>query len=262
MSLLRPDTPLWKARLEDYLKWMEKERGERRSAASMAKDLSYVRGLLDYAWRSGRSDRNVLDGFQLMDGCPKKAPPVLTIEEALRLVESCPRGNRGERRDRAMILVLYGCGLRTAELCGLDVGDLDAERRELTVRHGKGDKARQVPVMEGLWTELMAYLGERGWKRGAFFRTAAKHTRISAKDVGDVVSAAARRAGLEARVTAKTLRHSFAPHLMDRGVKLEVISALMGHAGPAETGVYLHALSGRKEAAVARLSGFEKEGKP
>jgi len=127
MSLLRPDTPLWKARLEDYLKWMEKERGERRSAASMAKDLSYIRGLLDYAWRSGRSDRNVLDGFQLMDGGPKKAPPVLTIEEALRLVESCPRGNRGERRDRAMILVLYGCGLRTAELCGLDVGDLDAQ---------------------------------------------------------------------------------------------------------------------------------------
>lgn len=262
LSVLRPDTPLWKARLEDYLKWMEKERGERRSAASMAKDLSHVRGLLDYAWRSGRSDRNVLDGFQLMDGGPKKAPSVLTIEEALRLVESCPRGNRAERRDRAMILVLYGCGLRTAELCGLDVGDLDAERRELTVRHGKGDKARQVPVMEGLWTELMAYLGERGWKRGAFFRTAAKHARISAKDVGDVVSAAARRAGLEGRVTAKTLRHSFATHLMDRGVKLEVISALMGHDGPAETGVYLHALSGRKEAAVARLGGFEKEGKP
>ena len=259
MSIIRPDTPLWKARLEDYLKWMEKERGEKRSAASMAKDLSHVRGLLDYAWRSGRSDRNVLDGFQLMDGDQKKAPSVLTIEEALHLVEFCPRGNRAERRDRVMILVLYGCGLRTMELCGLDVGDLDAERRELTVRHGKGDKPRQLPVMEGLWTELMAYLGERGWKRGALFRTSAKRRRISAKDVGEVVSAAARRAGLEGKVTPKTLRHSFATHLMDRGVKLEVISALMGHSGPAETGVYLHALSGRKEAAVGKLGGFLKE---
>ena len=225
----------------------------------MAKELSHVRGLLDYAWRSGRSDRNVLDGFHLQDRGAEKAPAVLTIEEARRLVESCPRGNRTERRDRMMILVLYGCGLRTMELCRLDVGDLDAERRELTVRHGKGDKPRQLPVMEGLWTELMAYLGERGWKRGALFRTAAKRRRISAKDVGEAVSKAARRAGLEGRVTAKTLRHSFATHLMDRGVKLEVISALMGHSGPAETGVYLHALSSRKKSAVTRLGGFGKE---
>jgi site-specific recombinase XerD len=54
-------------------------------------------------------------------------------------------------------------------------------------------------------------------------------------------------------VTPKTLRHSFATHLMDRGVKLEVISELMGHRGPAETGVYLHALTGSREAAVAKL---------
>ncbi len=260
MAIIRPETPLWKAKLEDYLKWMEGERSQGRSAASIAKELSHLRGLLDYAWRSGRADRNVLDGFQLMDDGAKKAPSVLSIEEARRLVQSCPRGNRAERRDRMMILVLYGCGLRTAELCQLNVDDLDVERQELTVRHGKGDKPRQVPVMVGLWTELMAYLAERGWKRGALFRTLIKHARISAKDVCDVVSAAARRVGLEGKMTAKTLRHSFATHLMDRGVKLEVISALMGHRGPAETGVYLHALGGQKEAAVARLGVLEKEG--
>lgn len=106
MSVLRPDTPLWKARLEDFLKWMEQSRNEKRSAASMAKELSHVRGLLDYAWRSGRSDRNVLDGFHLQDRGTEKAPAVLTIEEARRLVESCPHGNRTERRDRMMILIL------------------------------------------------------------------------------------------------------------------------------------------------------------
>lgn len=260
MAVLRPETPLWKASLQDFLQWLEGERSRGRSAASIAKDLSHVRGLLDYAWRSGRADRNVLDGFQLMDDRSKKTPSFLNVEEARRMVQACPRGNRGERRDRMMILVLYGCGLRTAELCGLNVDDLDAERQELTVRHGKGDRPRQIPVMDGLWTELMAYLAERGWKRGALFRTAVKHARISAKDVCDVVSAAARRAGLEKKVTAKTLRHSFATHLMDRGVKLEVISALMGHRGPAETGVYLHALLGQKEGAVAKLDALKKEG--
>jgi integrase/recombinase XerD len=259
VARIRPDTPLWKARLEDYLQWLEGERTRGRTAASIAKDLSHVRGLLDYAWRSGRADRNVLDGFQLMDDGSHKVPSFLSVDEARRLVQASPRGNRGERRDRTIVRVLYGCGLRTMELCQLNVEDLDAERQELTVRRGKGDKPRQIPVMDGLWTELMAYLAERGWKRGALFRTAIRRVRISAKDVCDVVSAAARCAGLEGKVTPHTLRHSFATHLLDRGVRLEVISALMGHRGPAETGVYLHALTGQKEAAVAKLGALGKE---
>lgn len=259
MAVIRPETPLWKARLEDYLQWLERERSQGRSAASIAKDLSHLRGLLDYAWRSGRADRNALDGFALMDGGPKKPPYALQLDEARQLVLSCPRSSRTERRDRMIVLMLYGCGLRTAELCQLNVDDADRERQEISVRHGKGDKARQVPVMDGLWTELLAYLAERGWKRGALFRTASRRARVSAHEVCEVVSAAARRAGLAGKVTPKTLRHSFATHLMDRGVKLEVISALMGHRGPAETGVYLHALAGRGEAAVAKLKTGDGE---
>jgi integrase/recombinase XerD len=253
MATIRPETPLWKATMEDYLQWLEWERVQGLSPKSIAKDLSHLRGLLEYAWRSGRTDRNVLDGFAYMGGLEPRLPMALSLEEAKQLVSSCPKGNREERRDRMIVLVLYGCGLRTQELCQLNVDDLDRERQELTVRHGKGDIPRQVPVMDGLWTELMAYLGERGWKRGAVFRTTAKRRRMASKDICHVVSAAAQRAGLTGNVTPKTLRHSFATHLMDAGVKLEVISVLMGHRGPAETGVYLHALTGNGEAAVAKL---------
>jgi integrase/recombinase XerD len=182
---------------------------------------------------------------------PRTAPKFLTLEEAEQLVLATA-GHGIARRDRLIILLLYGCGLRTNELCSLDVADVSRERQELTVRHGKGDRDRCIPIPEGLYTELLAYLLERG-KRGTLFRTPVKVRRISAKDVCAVVSAAATRAGLRAGVTARTLRHSFATHLMDRGVDLAIIASLMGHRSPQETGVYLHVLPQRPEAAVRRL---------
>ena len=253
MAAIRPGVALWHLKLEDYLHWLEREREARRTNASIAKYLSHVRGLLDYAWRSGRSDRNVLDGFQLQDAAPRTAPRSLTFEEAQALITACPRATPQQRRDRAMILMLYGCGLRTQELCSLSVADIHRERREVQVLRAKGDRPRVVPIPDGVFTELLAYLLERGGRKGPLFRTEARRRRITPKDVGEVVRAAADRAGLQGVVTARTLRHTFATHLMDRGVDLAVIASLMGHRSPAETGVYLHVLPQRKEAAVRRL---------
>lgn len=248
----RPGVPLWRLTLEDYLRWFEFEREHARSAASLAKDASHLRGLLEYAWRSSLSERNVLDGLNLHQSVKLRAPNFLTLEQAERLVRACPRRTAAERRDRLIILLLYGCGLRTAELCALDVADIARERQELAVRQTKGDRPRVLPIPDGVYSELLAYLLEHG-RRGALFRTAYRGRRIRSKDVCDTVRAAVARAGLEASVTARTLRHTFATHLMDRGVDLAVIASLMGHRSPQETGVYLHALPLRAEAAVRTL---------
>ena len=143
----------------------------------------------------------------------------------------------GNARKRVIILVLYGCGLRTQELCLLNVPDVDCERRELHVL-GKGDRQRVVPVPDGVFTELLAYVLERGGKRGPLFRTAIHRKRLGARHVCDIVRRAAERAGLTMLITPKVLRHSYATHLMDSGVDLAVIASLMGHRSPAETGVY------------------------
>jgi integrase/recombinase XerD len=251
---IRPGVLLWKLTLEDYLQWLNRKREDGYSTQSLNKDLSHLRGLLDYTWRSGRCDRNVLDGLTLEDVSRNQVPRFLTIEQARQLIEACPAGSRVQRRDRLMLLLLYGCGLRTSELCQLDLADVDLERQELLIRHGKGDRARRIPVPEGVWTALLAYLAERKGKPGALLRTANKRVRIGAKDVCEVVSAAAKQARLEPAVTPKMLRHSFATHLMDRGVDLAVIASLMGHRSAHETGVYLHRLPGRAEAAVNLLS--------
>jgi integrase/recombinase XerD len=176
----------------------------------------------------------------------------LNLEEAERLVQATAAPGPTARRDRLMILLLYGCGLRTGELCALDVSDINRERHELVVKKAKHDRPRSIPIPEALYTELLAYLLDHG-RRGALFRTNVKGRRISEKDVGAVVTAAAARAGLRSDVTARTLRHSFATHLMDRGVDLAIIASLMGHRSPQETGVYLHVLPQRAEAAVRTL---------
>jgi site-specific recombinase XerD len=248
----RPGVSLWKLALEDYLRWFEVEREGGRSAASLAKDASHLRGLLEYAWRSGRSERNVLDGLNLHKSIKQRAPNFLTLEQAERLVRACPRRTVVDRRDRMIILLLYGCGLRTAELCALDVADVVRERQELTVRQAKGDRPRVLPIPDGAYSELLGYLLDHG-KRGALFRTTHLGRRIRSIDVCETVRAAVARAGLESTVTARTLRHTFATHLMDRGVRLDVIASLMGHRSPQETGVYLHALPRRAEAAVRTL---------
>lgn len=253
MEKIRPGVELWKLKLADYLAWIERMREAKRSTAGIAKQLSHVRGLLDYALKVGRADRNVLDGFNLADDGRRVPPRVLTLEEAKRMVEACPRQTRLERRDRLVVLLFYGCGLRTNELRMLNVDDLDRDRKEVFVRHGKGNRQRQIPVPDGLWTEILAYLADRGGVKGPLFRTPKKHARIPTGVICKVVAGAASRASIEGEITPKTLRHTFGTHLMDRGVDISVISSLMGHRSPSETGVYLHALPGRCEEAVKKL---------
>ncbi|MGH7603538.1 MAG: tyrosine-type recombinase/integrase [Gemmatimonadaceae bacterium] len=252
MEGVRPGVELWHFSLEDYLHWLEAERQCGCTESSLAKYLSHVRGLLDYAWRSGRAERNVLDGFSLQHAVRRTVPKSLNFEEAERLVQATAAPGPTARRDRLIILLLYGCGLRTSELCALDVAHVNRERRELVVVKAKGDRPRAVPIPEALYTELLAYLLEHG-KRGPLFRTSIRKRRLSARDVCEVVTAAAARAGLRSDVTPRTLRHSFATHLMDRGVDLAVIASLMGHRSPQETGVYLHVLPERPQAAVRTL---------
>ena len=249
---MRPGVELWHLKLEDYLHWLEAERHDGGTESSLAKYLSHVRGLLDYAWRSGRAERNVLDGFSLQHTVRRMVPKSLNFEEAERLVQATSLPGPTARRDRLIILLLYGCGLRTSELCALDVAHVNRERRELVILKAKGDRPRAIPIPEAVYTELLAYLLEHG-KRGPLFRTSTRKQRVRSHDICEIVTAVAAHAGLRPGVTPRTLRHSFATHLMDRGVDLAIIASLMGHRSPQETGVYLHVLPERPQAAVRTL---------
>lgn len=246
------DKPLWKLELKDYIAWLEEERHQS-SSASCSKFVSHIRCFLDYVWRSGKSNRNVLDGFSMKDSHVRKPPSVLTVQEALRLIETAPKDTFIEKRNRMVLLLLYGCGLRTGELCNLNIQDIDRESWNLFIRQGKGDVQRVIPIPEGIHTDILHYLLARKAQRGALFKTEVKSKRIRIPDVSKIMKEAVARVGIKRKVTAKTLRHSYATHLMDQGVDIAVISSLMGHRGPAETGVYLHVLKDQPQDAVMKL---------
>lgn len=250
------EQPLWQLSLQVYLTWMEAERqAEELAPSSLSKCMIHLNGFLNYSFRAGRSECNVLDGFNLLDaGGSLEEPRWLTEEEAHRLVEACPSKNAAERRERMMVLLLYGCGVRTDELCQIRLQDVDRERQELFIHRAKKDRQRTIPIPSVVYTELLAYLQERGGQRGYLFRSQ-KGRRVCPHVVCSVIRRAAARAVLGEGVTPKVLRHSFATHLMDRGVNLAVIASLMGHRSPQETGVYLHAKRQNKEAAVEYLNG-------
>lgn len=249
---------LWEVELEVYIRYFQHLRLKGERGSGISKQLSQMRSFLDYCHRVGHSTRNVLVGFSLADKSTKYIPRCLTIDEITALLKTTSRSSRLNRKKRLIILILYGLGLRTSELTNIKIKNIDIERQELFVK-GKFDIERKIPIPDGVWVELLSYLHEMNLKRGLLFRTDIKKTKLSISEVGDVVKSLIKEAGIEPGVTPRTLRHTFASHLMDQGVDIAVISSLMGHKSPRETGVYLHAFENRKEEAIAKVEPLLEE---
>jgi site-specific recombinase XerD len=175
-------------------------------------------------------------------------PTVLSQEEVARLIDSAQ-----SLMHRAMLMTLYGTGVRRAELCQLKVADVDSKRMVIRVRHGKGGRDRDVLLSDKLLETLREY-----WRwmkpKTYLFPGTVKNWRadvpITTKVVWTAVNEARKRAGIAKRISPHTLRHSFATHMLEAGADLRTIQVLLGHAELADTAVYLH-LSRRHLQAVA-----------
>ncbi|HEX7840314.1 MAG TPA: tyrosine-type recombinase/integrase, partial [Kofleriaceae bacterium] len=146
-------------------------------------------------------------------------------------------------RDVALLELLYGTGLRVSELCALDLSDIDRGRygvAMLIVRHGKGNKSRQVPIGGAADRALAAYLPVRAElaRTGAALFVNAAGRRLTPRSVQRLVKRWTVAGGVHADATPHSLRHSFATHLLDEGVDLRAIQELLGHASLASTQIY------------------------
>jgi integrase/recombinase XerD len=164
----------------------------------------------------------------------KKLPVILSKAEVKALLEA-PQN----LKHRAMLATMYGAGLRVSEVTSLKVSDLDRGRRVIWVRGGKGHKDRQVMLAEPLRDVLAAYWR---WKRPTdwLFPGRNPDRPIATNSVFRACEKAARKAGIAKPVHPHSLRHAFATHLLDEGVNLLVIQALLGHAHLKTTARYLH----------------------
>ncbi len=175
----------------------------------------------------------------------KPLPSFLGKKEAVRLLDAPDDDTPAGLRDRAILEVLYACGVRLAEIEGMNIGDVYRERREILVR-GKGNKERWTLYGEPAEAALHNYLTDG---RPHFSAEATDDEplfvnryggRLSRRSIEKIVSNYAARAGLKEGIHPHTLRHSFASHMLEGDADLRVIQDLLGHSSVATTQVYTH----------------------
>ncbi len=166
---------------------------------------------------------------------PRSLPKALTKEEVKKLLSVI---SPLRKRDRLIVLLLYGTGLRVSELCNLKIKDVDLNRGIITVRRGKGAKDRLVPLSKPIIKEIREYLALREDSSEYLLveERRERKDRISPKTVWYILNKYGKKAGI--KVTPHMLRHSFATHMLENGVDIRVIQEILGHSNLSTTQIY------------------------
>jgi integrase/recombinase XerC len=241
------------------------------SKASTARALAAIRSWFKWLARTRRVEQNVAS-LVATPRLPKHLPRVPSIEQMNRVVDSVGDDAASwPARDKAILELLYGCGIRNAELTGLNLKDIHWANEAILVR-GKGQKQRLVPLGDAAALALRAYLGERAARLTAKLGGARTPTtpalfvslqlrglgkpggegRLTTRSVGRIVKRVAILRGLSADVHPHTLRHAFGTHLLEEGADLRAIQELLGHERLSTTQRYTQLTTSQLEAVYDR----------
>jgi len=229
------------ARFVEQLSAEEYEEGRRYRASSVARALAAVRSFHRFLVREGDTEADPAAGIE-RPKVPRNLPRPLSVDQVQRLLQPPAEAGPAAVRDQAILETLYGAGLRISELVGLDVDDVDLEEGSVRA-FGKGSKERLVPLGSYGCAAVRAYL-EAGRpdlarpRSGAALFLNQRGGRLTRQGVSKILAQAVRRAGIRARVTPHTLRHSFATHLLEGGADVRVVQELLGHASLSTTQIY------------------------
>lgn len=274
--------------VERFMKWMDADEGKfcpqdvttdhlrewivsrsekgRLSAASMNREISSLRAFFRWLLRTGEIGRDVAHPLAALKSA-HRLPAFVPESRMTGIVADCSTASEEflTERDSLVVVLLYGCGLRLAELVAVDRDDLSADLLTLRV-HGKGDKERIVPLVRFVQEKILNYLrlidrqnicinGEK-----ALFLTK-KGARITRMEVYRVVQRELARSGVQGKKSPHVLRHTFATHLMNGGADLREIQELLGHSSLQATQVYTHNSIAQLRKAYEKAHPREKDGK-
>lgn len=224
--------------VDAYLRSRSKDLSKR----SQAHVLSALRSYFDFLILEGERKDNPCDMLE----APKLGrylPEVLSVEEVTAILESVPAVKPGDLRDRAILEVLYGCGLRVSEACGLLISHVYAKEGFVRIV-GKGDKERLVPIGAPALEALAAWLEVRPEPAAPEFSDYAflnlRGRPLSRVSVFNMVKDRAMLAGVHKEISPHTFRHSFATHLVENGADLRVVQEMLGHESILTTEIYTH----------------------
>ncbi len=248
--------------LRRYVAWLEEQGVEDPDAVTSDLIVCYLRSLEDAGLAATSVERalSAIKGFHrfmLRDQIatkhpaaslplPKKAerlPEVLSVQQALALLDQPFPETAAGQRDRAILEVLYGCGLRVSELCGLDTSCVMLDEELIRV-FGKGAKERVVPIMGTAKEALFSYLSV--WRpelvsarSGSAVFLNQRGGRLTRQSVFSIVEWAGRTVGVEG-LHPHVLRHSFATHMLQGGADIRTVQEILGHASITTTQIYTH----------------------
>ena len=239
-----------------YLAWLATEARETRhpysgrkqkegyARVSIVRKLTALRSFYQFLVQQGMFKHcPVPSGRSLQVKVEKPLPSFIGKQETVRLLESPNAEDLYGIRDRAILEVLYSCGVRLAEIVGMDLPDVNFDQRQILVE-GKGAKERWVLFGQPTADVLQKYLEEArpqlldGPTEALFLNRYGQ--RLSRRSVEKLVRGYAARAGLRDGVHTHTLRHTFASHMLEGEADLRVIQELLGHSSPTTTQIYTH----------------------
>lgn len=217
---------------QDVVAFLTELRKNGSKPATITRQLASLRSFFAFLKTYSGFSADPLDGFQNPHKA-KRLPKTLTAKEVERMI-----AHADNSRDKLIMELLYGCGLRVSELTGLKIADLDL-RNGLLKCMGKGSKERFVPMGQKALNAIEEYLKDKPKMSGTLLRNR-QNKRLSRLVVWQIVKRLADKAGIEKPLSPHTLRHSFATHLLENGADLRSVQELLGHANVVTTQLYTH----------------------
>ncbi len=206
--------------------------------ATRERKLCALRTFFKYLVRQGIATGNPASSITTPKK-PQQRPRAMDVDEACAMVESAvPEDDPAQMRDRAILELFYGCGMRISELHGLNRHDFDSDSKTIRVM-GKGSKERMLPVGRKAMEALTALLSSVKAENSPIF-CSARGGRLGIRSIYNVVIKYAHKSGAPMDVSPHTMRHSFATHMLGSGADLRVIQELLGHESLATTQKYTH----------------------
>ena len=212
------------------------------SKRSSARLLSSLRSYFAWCVEEGEIKDNPCDRVD-SPKLGKYLPEVLSVDEVTAIIESVDTATASGKRDRAILEVLYGCGLRVSEAASLRMSKVFIEEGFVNVI-GKGNKQRLVPLGEMAADAILAYLPERPTPASASYEDYLFLNRfgkpLSRVSIFNMVKKQAMAAGVNKEISPHTFRHSFATHLIENGADLRIVQEMLGHESILTTEIYTH----------------------
>lgn len=221
--------------VKDFRAWLAKRKNDGFDQTSNARAISSVRSFFKFLEKQGTLKNDAIAAIKV-GGRGKKLPKALSVEQVMHAIDES-EGEWEELRDKAIITLLYGGGLRISEALGLNYNDVD-DAEVIKIR-GKGNKERLVPILPEVKKAISSYKNACPYRGEALFY-GSKGKRLRPEIVQKKLRNYRGLLGLPDHATPHALRHSFATHLLAEGADLRSIQELLGHASLATTERYTH----------------------